>query len=134
MMDVEVTSHRPDAVTVVGLHGELDVDAAVHLQAVLFDLVDRLSTRIVVDLAGLTFCDPIGLLTFVNAHRSCTGLGGYLHLAAPPPVVLPTLAAVGRLTPIPVYTTVEAACTGDPAELIPPPGNAGPTETQVTRV
>jgi anti-sigma B factor antagonist len=132
MMDVEVSSH-PDEVTVVGLHGELDVDAAVRLQAVFFDLVDRLSTRIVVDLARLTFCDPVSILAFVNAHRSCTGLGGYLRLAAPTPVLLPTLAAVGRLTPIPIYATVEAARTGDPAKLIPPPGNAGPAEGPVRR-
>jgi anti-anti-sigma factor len=118
MMDVEVG--RPDGVTVIGLYGELDVDAAVHPQATLSELVDRRATRIVVDLAGLTFCDPVSLLTFVNAHRSCTRLDGYLRLAAPAPPLLPTLAQADTLAPIPTYTTVDAARGGDPASLIRP--------------
>ena len=121
MMDVEVG--RPDGVTVIGLYGDLDVDAAAHLHAMLSELVDRLATRIVVDLAGLTSCDPVSLLTFVHAHRSCTQLDGYLRRAGIDTAAHARPADTLVLTPI--YTTVEAACDGDPASLIRPSQQSG---------
>jgi hypothetical protein len=75
----------------------------------------------VVDVSSLAFCDSIGLSAFVDGHRSCTRLRGYLRLAGPGPFLRLMLAVVGVLGPVPVYDSVHAACIGNSAYLTRPP-------------
>jgi anti-anti-sigma factor len=120
-MDVTVADRLRQGATVVTLHGELGIDGLPQLNATLTDLIHASATRIVVDLARLTFCDSIGLSAFVDAHNRCTAAGGHLRLAAPAPFLLHVLAAVGLMRWVPVYDTVDAACTGDTTRLMAPP-------------
>jgi anti-anti-sigma factor len=108
-MDVTVTEGPDDGVTVVTLRGELGVDSAPEVEATLNGLIEGSVRRIVVDLSGLSFCDSIGLSTFVVAHRACTAAGGFVRLAAPPAFLLRVLTVVGLRRQLPIYDTVEAA-------------------------
>ena len=114
-----------DRVTIVAPRGELDVDTAAQLRATIDGLLARGTTRIVVDLAGLGFCDSVGLSTFAVASAACARAGGYLRLAAPTPFLVRLLDVVSLLQRLPVYATVDAARHGDHAGLVPPP-DTGP--------
>jgi anti-anti-sigma factor len=116
-MNITVADGPVPGVTVVALRGELGVDTVQPLQDALDDVIARPGSRVVVDLAGLEFCDSIGLSSFVEAHRRSAAAGGFLRLAAPTPFLLRVLAVVGLLGRVPVYETVPAACTGDETRL-----------------
>jgi anti-sigma B factor antagonist len=115
-------AERPEyGVTVVEIIGELDLDSAPMLRAVLGDLVDRDVTRIVLDAAALRFCDSIGLSVLLTTHRACVAIGGFLRLAAPPDFLLTLLAVVGLAEHVPAYRSVDAAGRGDDTQLVSPP-------------
>jgi anti-sigma B factor antagonist len=117
IMDVTLDDRPFYDATVVTLRGELGLDGAGQLRDVLSGLIARSSTRIVIDLAPLHFCDSIGLSAFVDAHNRCVREGGYVRLAAPRPFLTRVLAVVGLLGRVPIYDTVSGACTGDPRLL-----------------
>lgn len=121
-MDVMVAEHETAGATVVSLWGQLDLDTAGQLRDVLAPLLARPVPRIVVHLAGLTFCDSIGLSTLAMGHNRCVDAGGYLRLSAPTPFLLRVLTVVGLVPLLPTYRTVEHACFADPAGLIAPAG------------
>jgi anti-sigma B factor antagonist len=123
-MNITVADGPVAGVTVVALRGELGVDTVQSLQDTLEDVVGRPESKVVVDLAGLAFCDSIGLSRFVDAHRLAEAGGGFLRLAAPTPFLLRVLGVVGLLGRVPVYDTVAAACAGDEAGLSKPPADA----------
>lgn len=116
-----------DRATIVTASGDLDIDTAAQLRAVIEDLLARETTCIVVDLAGLNFCDSVGLSTFTVASAACAKAGGYLRLAAPTPFLMRLLGVVGVLHRLPVYASVEAARRGDSTQLLSPP-DAGPKQ------
>jgi|tagenome__1003787_1003787.scaffolds.fasta_scaffold19397460_1 anti-sigma B factor antagonist len=116
-MEVTVVERPFYGATVVALSGELAVDGVGQLRDVFTELIGRSATRIVMDLAPLTFCDSIGLSAFVEAHNRCAREGGYVRLAAPSPFLIRVLAVVGLLGRVPVYDSVSGACAGDPRLL-----------------
>jgi anti-sigma B factor antagonist len=120
LIDVAV-ENAADQVTIVTPRGELDLDTAAQLRAVIDGLLARDAVRIVVDLARLDFCDSVGLSTFTVAGSACAAAGGFLRLAAPTPFLLRLLGVVGLLDRVPVYATVRGACEGDAAQLLAPP-------------
>jgi anti-sigma B factor antagonist len=116
-MDVTVADRPFYGATVVTLRGELGIDGVGQLRDALTELISRSATRIVIDLAPLTFCDSIGLSAFVDAHNRCAREGGYVRLAAPSPFLIRVLAVVGLLGRVPIYDSVSGACAGDPRLL-----------------
>lgn len=112
-MHVSVTGDPLDRVAVVTLCGELGIDSAGQLRAVLADLIGRASIRIVIDLSALACDDFVGLSALVDAHRRCTRAGGYLRLAAPSPSLRFVLSVVDMLDAIPVFDSVTAAASID---------------------
>jgi anti-anti-sigma factor len=56
----------------VEVAGDIDMATADHLNASITEATagDQVN-EVVIDLAGVTFCDSTGLQTLVNAHRSC---------------------------------------------------------------
>ncbi|MEU8230480.1 STAS domain-containing protein [Actinoplanes sp. NPDC048967] len=80
------------SVTVVELHGDLDLDTADMLRDCLEDGVER-GTDIVVDLADVTLIDCVSLGALVEAGRLAERRGHQLCLAAPQPAIRRTLAA-----------------------------------------
>ena len=81
-MQVSVAHHPPNTAVLI-LRGSLDIDTAPALKANLNRLVERPEPRVVVDLAGLDFCDSMGIGVLVTAHSRALERGGWVHLAAP---------------------------------------------------
>jgi anti-sigma B factor antagonist len=117
-MDIRISEQVAEAALVMTVIGELDVDSSPTLRATLESLAQRQVARVVVDLESLRFCDSMGLSAFLDAHRACARLGGYLRLAAPSPFLARTLAAVGLLDRVPVYRSVDTALRGDEKGLL----------------
>jgi anti-anti-sigma factor len=75
--------HRPEAYTsVVTVRGPLDLGTRDHLEAVLVAEVNAGTRHLVVDLAGVPFCDSSGLSTLLRVHRRLAGHSGWLRIAA----------------------------------------------------
>jgi anti-anti-sigma factor len=115
-----------DAATVLTLRGNLDLDSAGRLRAALDGLLAAGSSRLVLDLGGLDFCDSIGLSALVDAHRACQDRGGYLRLAAPSPFLARVLGVIGLVGRIPVYDTPADALADEPAGGRPRPPDDAP--------
>src|SRR3954451_7870634 len=81
-MQVSV-AHRPPNTAVLILRGSLDIDTAPSLKANLNRLIERPTPRVVVDVAGLDFCDSMGVGVLVTAHGRAMERGGWVRLAAP---------------------------------------------------
>jgi anti-sigma B factor antagonist len=106
-MDIRVVDHPTGSCRVVTVTGQLDMSTAPQLERALIDEAEH--PRLVVDLAGLTFCDSIGLSTLVVAQRSCQDRNGFLRLARPSPFVLNLLTVVGVRRAVEIYDSVDAA-------------------------
>ncbi|MFI5907781.1 STAS domain-containing protein [Dactylosporangium sp. NPDC051541] len=111
-MHIAVTN-RDDGITLVGLAGTIDINTAPALRDTMHQLLDEGRTRIVIDLAGVTFCDSIGLGTFAYTRNHCQAAGGFVRLAAPTPFMARLLRTVGLAGPIPVHATVTEALHPD---------------------
>lgn len=107
-MDVAVTDCA-GGVVLVAVRGALDIDSAPGLREAMHGVLDSGTSRIVVDLGGVEFCDSIGLSTFAYSHNRCVADGGFLRLAAPSPFLAGLLATVGLAGRIPVHATVSDA-------------------------
>jgi len=56
---------------VLSLRGQLDLDPADSLRTTFDELALQRVSEIIVDLAGLDFCDSTGLSTIVVGYRLC---------------------------------------------------------------
>lgn len=125
-MDVLVIDDRADGATVVALVGQLDLDTAPLLHATFEQLRARSVTRVVVDLARLTYCDSTGLSALALASKHCVEAGGYLRLAVLNPFALQLVTALGIARTVPIYRSVDAACAGDLDGLVAVPRGESP--------
>jgi anti-sigma B factor antagonist len=103
---------------IIALSGQIDIQTCRVLESAFDRLREMATTRVIVDLSGVTFCDSVGLSAFVLAHKYCTAAGGYLRLAAPTPFMIRLLQVVGVAGALPIYRTVHTACAADPSGLI----------------
>ncbi len=101
-----------DGLVVLCLRGHLDIDTAQAFRAAVDGLLGEPVPRIIVDLAGVTFCDSIGLGTFAYAHNACDARGGYLRLAGPTPFLVKVLNTVGLSGTVSLYESVAQAKAG----------------------
>lgn len=58
------------------LHGELDMAAAEVVERVVHDVCSQSCERLVMDVAGLSYCDSSGVRALVNASHECRESGG----------------------------------------------------------
>lgn len=72
-------------ITIAELAGELDVASAPVLREQLLNLLRPGSSRLVIDLSKVSFCDASGLAVLVGVGRRARLLGGFLRLAAVSP-------------------------------------------------
>lgn len=70
---------------VLTVSGEVDVVSVPRLRAAMGDVVGK--THVVVDMGGVTFCDPSVLRLLVAAQRDSAAAGHRLEVARPSPVV-----------------------------------------------
>ena len=114
MMDettgLDVQIDRSEKATVVRLRGDLDLATSGELQRTATD--DLLQALVVVDLAGLFFCDSSGLRVLLDMHRRAAGGAGGLRLAGPSPEVDRMLELSGTRTYFDVYPDVATALAG----------------------
>ena len=64
-----------DGSAVVSVRGDVDLVSAVHLREVM-EQANGLSSKLVVDVAEMTFIDSSGLAALVHAHRRAVDEGG----------------------------------------------------------
>jgi len=113
-LDVHDVHQATPGAAVLALTGELDLATI----GVLKDAVgDRLApdVHVVLDLAGLTFCDSTGLGAFVALQRQARASGARFALAAPRKRIADLFALSGIDQVIVVYDSTDAALAA-PAE------------------
>jgi anti-anti-sigma factor len=100
------------SITIAELTGELDIASAPALRDQLLSLLRPGSSRLVIDLSRVSFCDASGLAVLVNTARRARLLGGFLRLAAVSPQVGQGLNMTGLHRHLANFPTVQAAATG----------------------
>jgi anti-anti-sigma factor len=98
-------------VTVAELTGEVDIASVPALREQLLHLLRPGSSRLVIDLSKVSFCDASGLAVLVSTGRRARLLGGFLHLAALSPQVGRVLNLTGLDRSFAIFPTVRAAAT-----------------------
>ncbi|MGW6316555.1 MULTISPECIES: STAS domain-containing protein [unclassified Streptomyces] len=92
---------RCDGVTGLALEGELDLDTVARIEPELMLVTAGGGTEVVLDLAGVTFCDTSGVKLLLRLHRRCAADGVRLrlcHIPRRPGQVMRTLG-VDRTIP-----------------------------------
>ena len=98
-----------DGIAVAELAGELDLARAPALREQLLGLLRPGSSRLILDLSRVSFCDASGLAVLVGTGRRARLLGGFQRLAAVSPHVARVLNLTGLRRHLPVFATVQAA-------------------------
>ncbi|OEV32517.1 hypothetical protein HS99_0016825 [Kitasatospora aureofaciens] len=90
----------------IALYGELDLDSVAELNEVLRPALAEPATVIVIDCAGLEFCDSTGLNALLRAQARAVDDGSRIELARPRPLVLRMLELTGATDAFRVRDTV----------------------------
>jgi anti-anti-sigma factor len=109
---LELSAQTAGDITIAELTGELDIASAPALREQLLTLLRPGSSRLVIDLSKVSFCDASGLAVLVNSGRRARLLGGFLRLAAVSPQVGHVLNITGLHRHLADFPTVRAASTG----------------------
>jgi anti-sigma B factor antagonist len=107
-LEIDDVHQATPGATVLALAGELDLATI----GVLKDAVgDRLApdSHVILDLAGLTFCDSTGLGAFVALHRHAKTSGARFALAAPRRRIADLFSLSGIDQVIVVYESTDSA-------------------------
>ena len=95
---------RSDRATIT-VAGEMDIDTALPVRAMVEDCLRKGIRIIDVDLTALAFCDVSGLNAFLAAAARAASAEGSLYLHHPRPMLIRLLALTGTgflLDPVPV--------------------------------
>jgi anti-sigma B factor antagonist len=87
--------------------GELDFTSINRLRAVLLPLVAR--GTVILDAAGVTFCDSSGLHAVLRANRDARSHGRAFRVAAPPGPLTRVIELAGALDVVAVFPDTQAA-------------------------
>jgi anti-sigma B factor antagonist len=97
-----------DGTAVVALTGDVDLQSSPTVRQQLLASFDN-HTRVVVDLAGVTYIDSSGVASLVEAFQLARKKGGFFALVSVSPAVMRVLS-LARLDRIfSIHPTVEAA-------------------------
>jgi anti-sigma B factor antagonist len=106
---------------IVAVSGELDIDSALGLERDLAPVADA-GRALILDLAGLRFCDCAGLSLFLRVQQRARAAGGSLHLAALTPQVLRVITAARLADVLPITASVaDTVAALDEAAIAAPP-------------
>lgn len=106
-LTVDVRRHGGSAV--VTPEGELDHHTADLLDGMLERCVADGLARLVVDCAGLEFCDSTGLNVLLSARLKAEAAGGAVHLAGMRPAVSRVFEITGAKAVFTLHPTLESA-------------------------
>lgn len=90
-----VESAAEPGTVVLALRGELDPHTAPIVDDHVNRALDAGATRVILDLAGLSFIDSSGLRSVIAAHKALDGRGGTLVLRSPGPTTQRLLDVTG---------------------------------------
>ena len=108
---LQVSARTENCVIIAELAGVLDVASAPELRERLLTLLRPASSRLVIDLSRVSFCDANGLAVLMGTARRARLLGGFLRLAAAPPEVSQVLLSTGLDRYLLVFPTVSLAAS-----------------------
>lgn len=111
MVSIDVSSSQCPHHLVVTLRGELDATQAPLVKRALLAAA-VFGSRVIVDLAELTFIDCSGVSALASARREARGAGGDLLFAAAPQPVTRLLFLTGRTGLLPVFASADEAANG----------------------
>jgi anti-sigma B factor antagonist len=95
-MNLRVERLPDEDVSLVAVHGELDIESAPELRTALIDVIDeRPGQRVVVDLEGVDFIDSAGLGVLLGGRDRARDAGGDLALVATGQGVIRVLELTG---------------------------------------
>lgn len=104
-----LSTRLEDSYTIATLVGELDVACTPELREQLLAVLTPRTSRLVLDLSGISFCDASGLAVLVSTGRRAALLGGLLRVVAPSSPVDVALRESGLLRLFDIFPTVAAA-------------------------
>jgi anti-sigma B factor antagonist len=94
---------------ILTVRGELDVATAPRLRAGIAELTLAAGQLLVVDLAGVTFCDSSGISALIAARNVAEASDAKVALVAVPARLTRTFALTGLADFFPTYPTAEEA-------------------------
>ncbi|MFJ4468038.1 STAS domain-containing protein [Streptomyces sp. NPDC089424] len=95
MNPLNITERTTSTGPVIAVAGDLDHAHAADLRQRVESLALRPGQRLVIDLAGLTFCDSSGITAFLAARQHALAAGADVVLTAVPANTLRVLTIVG---------------------------------------
>jgi anti-sigma B factor antagonist len=95
MSPLKITSRDAATGPVLEIFGELDYTTAVELRELIPTIALRPGQRLVVDLAGMEFCDSSGITALIAARSHAHAARADIALAAVPANTLRVLRIVG---------------------------------------
>ena len=106
---LRLSARTAGGIVIARLSGALAIASSPVLRDELLSLLRRGSSRLVVDLSGVTSCDASGLAVLVGTSHRARLLGGSVSLAALSAPVADLLHATGLHAHLDVFPSVEAA-------------------------
>jgi anti-sigma B factor antagonist len=89
--------------TTVTFAGELDAASADQAYGYVRDAIDARGGQVLLDVAGLSFCDACGLGALTRMSRHAGQAGSSLHLVAPPQRLMKIIRITGLEDQLPVH-------------------------------
>lgn len=109
MTPLNIATREAATGPVLEITGELDYDSAGLLREVVTGLVLRPGQRLVVDLAGMTFCDSSGITALIAARNHAMAAQASIALAAVPANTRRVLGVVGLDQVFQIHPDTETA-------------------------
>jgi anti-sigma B factor antagonist len=89
--------------TTVTFVGELDYASADQAYGYVRDVIDAHGGQVLLNVAGLSFCDARGLGALARMSRHAGQAGSPLHLVAPPPLLRKIISITGLEDKLPTH-------------------------------
>jgi anti-anti-sigma factor len=109
-------------IVAVAVNGEIDLQTADGLRSRLLELAETGYRTLVVDFAGVAFCDAAGLGALVAAHNRVAADGGEVRLSRVRPAQRKLLRVTGLHRVFDLYDDLDAAIGGPSAKAAFPRG------------
>ncbi|MFI1759409.1 STAS domain-containing protein [Streptomyces sp. NPDC020571] len=109
MSPLRITTHDAATGPVLSIFGVLDYATVAQLRERLTILTLQPGQRLVLDLAGLTFCDSSGITALIAARNHAAAFHADIALAAVPAHTLRVLRMVGLDQIFPLHPDSDAA-------------------------
>jgi len=118
MNGLTVSTHDEGGCAVLVVGGEIDCVTAVVLREAVHKLIRRGRVRLVIDMAGVPFCDSSGLGVLVGGFKRTRACGGSFRLTSVNPHLMKTLTITGLTKVFPVHSDVAAAIEADKVDVV----------------